>query len=182
MLLLSFSHQIMSSISWLQHARLPCSSSSPRVCPSSCPLNWWCHSTIASSVDPFFSCLQFFPASGSFPTSQLFLSGVQSIGASASASILPKSIQGWFPLRLTGLISLLSKGFSRVFSSTTVWNHQFFSTLPYLIIQLSHPYMTTGKTLTIWTFVGKVMSLFFNTLSRFVIWGQLWAQGAEFGQ
>ena len=105
-LLLLFSHQIMSNISRLQHARLPCSSPSPRVCPSSCPLNWWCHSTVSFSVVLFLSCLQSFPASGSFP-SQLFISGVQSIGASASASILPKSIQSWFPLRLTGLISLL---------------------------------------------------------------------------
>ena len=106
-LLLLFIHQIMSNISWLQHARLPCSLPSPRVCPSSCPLNWWCHSTVSFSVVLFLSCLQSFAASGSFPTSQLFISGVQSIGASASASLLPKSIQRWFPLRLTGLISLL---------------------------------------------------------------------------
>ena len=108
-----------------------------------------------NSVALFF-CLQSFPASGSFPMSWPFASGGQSIGA--SASVPPKSIQGWFPLRSTGLISLLSRGLSRVFSSTTVRKHQFF-----FIVQLSHPYVTTGKTitLTVWTFVGKVMSLLF---------------------
>ena len=95
----------------------------------SCPLSRWCHPTISSSVTLFSSCLQSFPASGSFPVRWLFASGGQSIGASASASVLPKSIQGWFPLRVTGLISLLSKGISRVFPSTTVWKHQFFSWL-----------------------------------------------------
>ena len=95
----------------------------------------------------------------------------QSIRASASASVLPMHIQVWFPLGLTGLISLQSKGLSRVFSSTTVWRHQFFDTQPIKKVQLSHLYMTTGKTiaLTKWTFVSKVMSLLFNTLSRFVI-------------
>ena len=88
-------------------------------------MNRWCHPTISSSVT-LFSCFQPFPESGSFPVSQLFTSGGQSIGASASASVLPMSIQGWFSLRLTGLISLLSEGCSRVFSSTTVWKHQFF--------------------------------------------------------
>ena len=106
--------------------------------------------------------------SGSLPVSQLFGSGGQSIGALASVSVLPINIQGWFPLGLTCLISLLSKGLSRVFSSTTVWKHQFFS---FFTIQNSHLYMTTGKTiaLTIQTFVSKVISLFFNMLSRFVI-------------
>ena len=114
----------------LQHARLPCPSSSPRVCPSSCLLNQWCHPTISSSITLF--CLQSFPASGFFPVSQLFSSGCQSIRVSASASVLPMSIQGWFPLRLTGLISLLSTGLSRIFSSTTVQKHQFFGALPSL--------------------------------------------------
>ena len=106
----------------------------------------------------------------SFPMSQLFVSGGQSIGVSASASVFPKNIQGWFPLGLTGLIALLFKGFSRVFSSTTIQKHQFFGAQLSLWSN-SHPYMTTGKTiaLTKWTFVGKVMSLLFNTLSRFVI-------------
>ena len=87
----------------LQHARLPCPSPSPGVCSNSCPLNWWCHPSISSSVGPFSSCLQSFPASGSFPVSQLFIPGGQSIGSSASASVLPMNIQGWFPLGLTGL-------------------------------------------------------------------------------
>ena len=104
---------------------LPCPSVSPTVCSNSCPLSQWCHPTISSSVVPFSSCLQSFPASGSFPMSQLFALGAQSIGA--SASVLSLKSQGWFPLGLTGLISLLSKGLSRVFSSTTVWKHQFFS-------------------------------------------------------
>ena len=95
---------------------LPCPSQSPRVCSDSCPLSQWYHPTISSSVGPFSSCLQCFPASGSFPMSQFFVSGGQSIGASASASVLPVNIQGWFPLGWTGLISLLSR-FSRVFSS-----------------------------------------------------------------
>ena len=101
----------------LQHTRPPCSSPSPGVCPCSRPLNWWCHPTISSSVTLFF-CLQSFPASEPFPMSWLFTSGGQSIGT--SASVLPVSIQGLFPLGFTGLISLLSKGFSRVFSSTTI--------------------------------------------------------------
>ena len=98
----------------LQHTRLPCPSPSPRVCSNSCPLNLWCHSTVSSSVVPFSSCLQSFPASGSFPMNR-FTSGSQSTGASASASVLPMNIQGLFPLGVTGLISLLSKELSRVF-------------------------------------------------------------------
>ena len=98
----------------LQHTRLPCPSLSPRVCSNSCPLSWWCHPTISSSVAPFSSCIQPFLASGSFPMNWLFISGGQNIGA--VASVLPMNIQGWFPLGLTGLI-LLSRGFSRVFSS-----------------------------------------------------------------
>ena len=108
----------------LQHARPPCPSPAPGVYSNSCPLSWWCHPTISSSV--FSSCLQSFPASGSFPMSQLFASGGQSIGVSASASVLPMSIQDWFPLGFTALISLLSKGLSRVFSNNTVQKHQFF--------------------------------------------------------
>ena len=121
-----------------------------------------------SSVVPFSSCPQSFPASGSFPRSQLFGSGGQSIEASVSASVLPMNIQDRFPLGLTGLISLLSKGLSRVLTNTTVQKHQFFGTQLSL---LSHPYMTTGKTiaLTRRTFVGKVMSLLFNILSWLVI-------------
>ena len=114
----------------LQHARLPCPSLSPRVCSNSRPLSQWCHPTISSSAAPFSSCLQSFPASGFFPMSQLFTSGGQSIGASASASFLPMNIQGWLPLGLTGLISLLSKGLSRVFSSIIVQKDQFFGAQP----------------------------------------------------
>ena len=111
----------------LQHARPPCPSPTPRVYPNSCPLSQWCHPTISSSVIPFFSCIQSFPASGSFQMSQLFTSGGQSIGVSASASVLPVNTQDWSPLGWTGGISLQSKGLSRVFSNTTVQKHQFFS-------------------------------------------------------
>ena len=103
----------------LQHTRLPCPSPIPGACSNSCPSSWWCHPTISSSVIPFSSCLQSFLTSGSFPMSQLFTSGGQSIGASASGSVLPMNIQDWFPLGLTSLISLQSKGLSRVFSNTT---------------------------------------------------------------
>ena len=151
----------------LQHTRLPCPSLSPSLLKlmsvSLISLSRWYHPTISSSVAPFF-CPQSFPASWSFLMSWLFVSGDQSIGA--SASVLPMNIQGWFPLGLTGLISLQSMGLSRVFSNTTVQKHQFFGAQPW-----SNSHMTTGKTisLTRQTFVGKVMSLLFNTLSRFVI-------------
>ena len=118
-----FSHSVMSNSSrpcGLQHARPPCPSSTPRACSNSCPSKWWCHSTISSSVVPFSLHLQSLPASGSFPMSQFFISGGQSIGVSASASVLPMNIQDWFPLGWTGWISLQSKGLSRVFSNTTV--------------------------------------------------------------
>ena len=110
----------------LQHARLPCPSLSSWVWSNSCPLSHWCHTTISSSVTPF-SSPQSSSASGSFPMSRLFASSSQSIGVSASASILPMNIQDWFPLGLTGLISLNSKGLSRAFSNTTIQKHQFFS-------------------------------------------------------
>ena len=110
----------------LQHARPPCPSTTPRVYSNSCSLSRWCHTAILSSVGPFCSCLQYFPASGSFQMSQFFASGGQSIGVSASASVLPVDIQDWFPLGCTGWISLQSKGLSRVFSNTTVQKHQFF--------------------------------------------------------
>ena len=106
----------------LQHTRSPCPSPTPRVYPNSCPSSQWCHPIISSSVVPFSSCPQSFPAPGSFQMSQLFASGGQSIGVSASVSVLPMNIQDWFPLRLTDLISLQSKGLSRVFSNTTVQN------------------------------------------------------------
>ena len=128
----------------LQHTRLPCPSPSPRVCSNSCPLRSWSYPTISVSVIPFFSCSQSFPASRSFPLRQLFASGGQNIGVSTSASVLSMNIQGWFPLGLTDLISLLPKGLSRVFSSTTFQKHQFFRTQPSLWSN-SHLYLMTGK-------------------------------------
>ena len=115
-----------------QYIRLPCPSLSPGVCSDSCPLSQWCHPTNSSSVISFSSCLQSFPASGSFLMSQLFTSDSQSIEALVSALVLPMNIQDWFPLGWTGLIFLLSKGLSRVFSSTTVQKYQFSSTQPSL--------------------------------------------------
>ena len=116
----------------LQHARPLCPSPSPQIGPSSCPLHQWCHPAISSSDALFSFCPQSFPASGTFPMSQLFASDGQNIGVSASASVFPMNIQDWFPLGWTGWISLQSKGLSGVFSSTTVWRHQFFDILPSL--------------------------------------------------
>ena len=161
-----FSCSVVSNSLWshgLQHARPPCPLPSPGVRANSCPVSWWCHSTISSSVISFSSCLQCFPASGSCQMSQLFASGGQNIGA--SASVLPVNIQGW----LTSLISLQPKGLSSLLqhhnSKASILRCSAFFT-----VQLSHLYMTTGKhiALTIRTFVGKVMSLLFNTLCRFV--------------
>ena len=126
-----FSHSVKSNSLrsyGLQHTRLHCPSSSPGVYSNSCPSSRWYHSTISSSVVPFSSYLQSFPASGSFQMSQFFTSGGQSNGVSASASVLPINIQDWFPLGWTGWIFLLFKGLSRVFSNTTVQKHQFFGT------------------------------------------------------
>ena len=147
-----------------QHARPPCPSPTPGVYPNLCPSSQWCHPAISSSVIPFSSCSQSFPASVSFPMSQLFQSDGQSIGVSASTSVLPMNIQDRFPLEWTVWTSLQSKGLSRVFSKTTIQKHQFFGAHPLRFN--SHLFMTTGKTiaLTIQTFVGKVMSLPFNTL------------------
>ena len=124
-----FNHSVVSDSLWphgLQQARLPCPSPTLGAYSNSCPSSRWCHPTISSSVIPFSSRLQSFPASGSFPVSQFFTSGGQSIGASALASVLPMNIQDWFPSGLTSWISLHSKGLSRVFSNTTVQKHQFF--------------------------------------------------------
>ena len=114
----------------VQHTRLPCPSPTPGAYSNSCPLHQWCHPTISSSVFPLSSCLQSFLASGSFPISRFFTSGGQRIGVSASASVLSMNIQDWFPLGWTGWICLQSKGLSRVFSSTTVWKHQFSGSQP----------------------------------------------------
>ena len=126
-----FSRSVLSDSVWphgLQHATPPCPSPIPRVYSNSCPLSQWCHPSISSSVVPFFSCLQSFPASGAFQMSQFFSSGDQSIGVSALASVLPMNIQDWFPLGWIGWISLLSKRLPRVLSNTTFQKHQFFST------------------------------------------------------
>ena len=145
-LLLLFIHQVVSDSlqpRGLQHARLPCPSLSPGVCSNSCPLSQWCYLTISSSVTPFSFCLQFFPASGSFPMSWLFTSG-QSIGASASALVLSMNIQSWFPLRLTGLISAVQGTLKSLLQrqklkASILWHSDFF------MVHVSHPYKTTGK-------------------------------------
>ena len=162
--------RLCDSMDCMQYTRPPCPSLPPSVCSNSSPLNQWCHPTISSSIAPFSSCCQSFPPLGSFQVSRLFTSGGQNIGASASASVLPTNIQGWFPLGSNHLISWQSKGLWRVFSSTSqkaliLWHSAFF------MVQVSHPYTSTGKiiALTTQTFVDKVMSLLFNMLSRFVI-------------
>ena len=154
-----FSRSVMSDSLWpheLQHTRPPCLSPTAGVHPNPCPLCWWCHPAISSSVIPFSSCPQSLPASESFPMSQLFAVGGQSIGVSASSSFLPKNTQGWPPLGWTGWIFLQSKGLSSLLqhhSSKSILQHSAFFT-----VQLSHPYMTTRKTiaLTRRTFVDKV--------------------------
>ena len=154
-----FNHSVVSNSlqpHGLQHTRLPCPSPTPRVYPNSCPLSRWCHPTISSSVVPFSSCLQSFPASGSFPMSQFFTSDGQRTRVSVSLLVLPMNIQDWFPLGWIGWISLES-------SPTPQFKSIFFSAQAFFIVQLWHPYTTTGKTipLTRWTIVGKVMSLLF---------------------
>ena len=155
----------------LQHARPPCPSPSPGVCPGLCSLHEWCHPDI-SSCDVLFSfCPQSFPALGTFQMCHLFTSDDQNTGASVSASVLPVDNQGCSPLRSTGLISLQSKGLSGVFSSTTVQRHQFFGVLPSLWSSSHNRTWPLGKTiaLTTQTFVSRVMSQLFSTLSRFVV-------------
>ena len=154
-----------------QHARPPCPSPTPRVHPNPCPLNQWCHPTISSFVVPFSSCPQSFPASGSFQMRQLFSSGGQSIGVSASTSVPPMNTQDWSAWRMDWLDLLTVQGTLKSLlqhhsSKASILMHSAF-----FIVQLSHPYMTTGKTiaLTRWIFVDKVMSLLFNMLSRLVI-------------
>ena len=125
-----FNRSVVSDSLWppeSQHYRPPCPSPAPIAYSNSCPSSWWCHTIISSSVVPFSSCPQSLPASGSFPMSQLFAWGGQSIGVSASTSVLPMNTQDWSPLGWTGGISLQSKGLSRDFSNTTVQKHQFFS-------------------------------------------------------
>ena len=167
-----FSYSVMSNPlrpHELQHSRLPCPSPTPGACSNSCPSSQWCHPTTSSSVGPFCSCLQSFPASDSFPKSHFFKSGGQSIGASASASVIPMisfrisfSID-WFDLAVQGTLKSLLQHHSS--KSSILWCSAFF------MVQLPHPHMTTGKTIawTRWTFVGKVMSLLYNMLSSLVI-------------
>ena len=173
--MVQFSCSVVSHSLWphgLQHARPPCPSPTPETCSSSSPLSWWCHPTISSSVVPFSSCLQSFPASGSFPRTEFFTSDGQSIGASASASVLPMNIQDWFPLRLTGLISLLSKELSSLLQHHSSKASVLWSSASFMVPTLTsiHDYWK-NHSLTRQTFVGKVMSLLFNmlSLSRLVI-------------
>ena len=135
---LPFSHSVVSKSlrpRGLQHTRLPCPSPSPRVCSNSCPLSWWCHPAISSSVAPFFFCLQPFPASGSFQMSQFFTSDGQSVEASVAASVLPMNIRdsGLISFRIDWFDILAVQRLSRVFSSTTGWMHQFFGAQPFLL-------------------------------------------------
>ena len=123
-----------------QHTRPPCPSPTPRVYPNPCPLSRWCHPTISSSIVPFSSCPQSFPASGSFQMSQLFAWGGQRTGVSASTSVLPMNTQDWSPLEWTGWISLQSKGLSRIFSNTTVQKHQFFGAQLFCSLTLTSIY------------------------------------------
>ena len=167
-----FNLSVMSDCLWphgLQHTRPPCPSPTPGVYSNSCPLSQWCYPTTSSSVVPFSSCLQSFPASGSFQMSQ-FTSGGQSIGISASALVLPMKIQDWFPLGWTGWISWQSKALRSLLQYHSS-KASILQCSAFFIVQLSHPYMTTGKTiaLTRWTFVDRVMSVLFNMLSRLVI-------------
>ena len=152
----------------LQHIRLPCPPPSPGLCPSSCPLHWWCCPAISPSDTLFSFCPQSFPALGTFPMSHLFPSDDQNTGALASVSLLPGNIQDWSPLRLTGLISLLFKGLSGIFSSTIVQRHQFFCVLPSLQSRSHKCTWPLGKTiaLTMWTFVSRGMSLLFSRLLK----------------
>ena len=168
-----FSHSVMSDSLWphgLQHARLPCPSPTPRAYSNSGPSSQWYHPTISSSVVPFSSCPQSFPASGSFQMSQFFASSGQSIGVSASTSVLPVNMQVWFPLGWTGWISLQAKTLKSLLQHHSS-KASILRCSAFFIVQLSHPYMTTRKTiaLTRWTFVGKVMSLLFNVLSKLAI-------------
>ena len=173
-----FSHSVMSNSLWpyeSQHARPPCPSPTSGVYSNSCPSSWWCHPAISSSVVPFSSCLQSLPGSRSFPMSQFFSWGGQSIG-SFSFSISPSSEHpGLISFRMDWLDLLAVQGTLKSLlryhsSKASIFRHSAFFT-----VQLSHPYMTTGKTisLTRWTFVGNVMSLLFNMLSRLVITFQL---------
>ena len=174
--LLLISCWIVSDSLWphrLQHTRFSCPSLSPGICSSSCPLSWWCYLTITASASLFF-CLQSFPASESFPMSQLFASDGQSVEASASASVLSMNIQNRFPLRLIGLISLRQGNLKSLLQhhslkASVFWCSAFF------MVQLSHLYLTTGKTiaLTIWAFVSKVLLYLLSNYLMIICWRNL---------
>ena len=170
-----FSHSVMSDSLWpheLQYSRPPCPSPNPRVYSNSCPLSRWCHPTISSSVVPFSSCPQSVPASGSFQMSQLFASGGQSIGVSASKSVLPSNEHpGLISFRMDWLDLLAVQGTLKSLLQHHSWKASILLCSAFFTVQLSHPYMATGKiiALTRWTFVDKVMSLLFTMLSRLVI-------------
>ena len=160
----------MSNSLWphgLQHNRPPCPSSNPGVYSNSCPLSWWCHPTISSSVIPFSSCLQSFPASGSFQMSQLFASGGQSIKSFSFSTSPSKEYSGLISFRMDWLDLLAVQGTLKSLLQHHSSKASILRCSAFFIVQLSHPYMTTGKTiaLTRQTFVGKVMSLLFNMLS-----------------
>ena len=169
-----FSHSVQSDtlqLHGLQHARPPCPSPIPGAYSNSCPSCQWRHPNITSSVIPFSSCLQSFPSSGSFPINRFFPSGGQIIGVSASTSVLPMNTQDWCPLGWTGWISLQFQGTPKSLLQHHSSKASILQGSAFFTVQLSHPYMTTGKTiaLTTWTFIGKVISLLFNMLSRLVI-------------
>ena len=155
----------------LQHTRPPCPSPTPRDYPNSCPLSRWCHPTISSSVIPFSSCLQSLPASVSFQMSQLFASGGQSIGVSASTSVLPMNTQDWSPFKMDWLDLLADQGTLKSLLQHHSSKASILRSTAFFTAQLSHPYMTTGKTIGLarQTCVGKVMSLLFIIFSRLVI-------------
>ena len=155
----------------LQHARLHCPSSTPRACSNSCPSSRWYHPTTSSSVVPFSSCLQSFPASGSiYSNVSVLCIRCQSIGISASASVLPMNIQDWFPLGLTGCISLISRGLSKSLLQHPSSKASVLQCSAFFIAQLFLAYMTMGKNIALirWTFAGKIMSLFFFCLFLFI--------------
>ena len=169
-----FSHSVMSNFlqpHGLQHARIPCPSPTPGVYPNSCSLSQWCHPTFSFSVIPFSSCLQSFPAWGSFQMSQFFTSGDQSIGVLASVSVLPLNIQDCITLGRTGWISFAAQGTLKSLLQQHSSKASILLGSAFFIVLLSYPYMTTGKTvaLTRWAFVGKVISLLFKMLSWLVI-------------
>ena len=151
---IQLTHSVIPNSLWPnepQHTRPPCPAPTPGVYPNSCPLSRWCHPTISSSVIPVSSCPQFFPASGTFQMSQLFTPGGQSIGVSASASVLPMNTQDWSPLGWTGWISLKSKRLSKSLLQHHSSKASILLRSTFFIVQLSHPYMTTGKTIALTT-------------------------------